>query len=130
MKRVILLVVMPALALELCGATAEQEVTGSSPALFTANQLPSYLNADKARSEQENQDRKEAENDSGIEVTSDSRDFCSRLLHVIDARSNDAVSSIRTLRHEGERLCDEGHVRLGLARLREALIMLKGKDHQ
>ncbi|WP_173584370.1 hypothetical protein [Acetobacter musti] len=130
MNRAMLMIVMPAMALELCAATGDQETGRPSPALFTVNQISPYPGAETAQTTHDDRDSVEAGKDHGIVVTSDSRDFCSRLLRVIDEHDNEAVNSIRSLRYEGERLCDEGHVRLGLARLREALIALKGKDHQ
>ncbi|GBR00807.1 hypothetical protein [Acetobacter oeni] len=132
MKHAILLIVMPAMVLELCGAADDQSTERASPAVFTTSQNVSSPNQDAAtvRMAREHQDSDGVDQEHGIVVTSDSRDFCSRLIHVIDERGNEAINSVRTLRHEGQRLCDEGHVRLGLARLREAIIALKGKDHQ
>lgn len=66
---------------------------------------------------------------SPIVVTSDSLSFCLELAHLIDsyAATKTSVSiSISRLETEGMNLCQKGHVRPGLVRLRRALLNAEG----
>jgi hypothetical protein len=62
-------------------------------------------------------------------VTSDSQAFCTVLLRAIDSASMPLPRDIRALREEGISLCDQGQVRLGVARLRRALVALKDEEN-
>lgn len=124
MKRALMLLAMPALVLPLGGAAAGgDDVSGQLwPAVFSAEAW-TPVSAEQASASDEDS------SDHSIVVTSDSRDFCSRLLRAIDSHEDEQIRTVRSLRYEGQRLCNEGHVRLGVARLREALIVLKGRKH-
>ncbi len=64
---------------------------------------------------------------SPVIVTSDSLSFCLELAHLVDTYSDTAPSpSVTSLKTEGMNLCESGHVRLGLVRLRRALLNAKG----
>jgi hypothetical protein len=63
-------------------------------------------------------------------VTSDTAEFCAQLARQlraeIRARSTPEVpDEVRMLQHEGRRMCQEGHIRPGILRIRQALMILK-----
>lgn len=131
MIRVMFLIAAPILLLALCGVagaeTGDSSVRmlfarepvngGASPVAQPVAMVRTMDGSDTSPSER------------SMEVTSDSRDYCSRLMRTIDEhdrqiRSEDVVA----LRKEGQRLCSQGYVRLGVTRLREALAILKGRN--
>ena len=60
-------------------------------------------------------------------VTSDSLSFCLELAHLVETYPDTTPSaSITSLKKEGINLCETGHVRLGLVRLRRALLNATG----
>ncbi|GAA3661857.1 hypothetical protein GCM10022398_04020 [Acetobacter lovaniensis] len=68
---------------------------------------------------------------SPIVVTSDSLSFCLELAHLIDSyaatKASVSVSvSVSRLETEGMNLCQKGHIRPGLVRLRRALLNAEG----
>ncbi|GAN71666.1 MAG: hypothetical protein ABF976_06585 [Acetobacter syzygii] len=64
---------------------------------------------------------------SPIVVTSDSLSFCLELAHLIDSYSDDGpLPTVTHLKKEGMALCENGHVRMGLGRLRRALLNAQG----
>ena len=63
-------------------------------------------------------------------VTSDSAAFCAQLADEVrdeerSRRPGPVPDEVRTLGQEGRKMCDEGHLRPGILRLRWALQMLK-----
>jgi hypothetical protein len=70
------------------------------------------------------------------QVTSDTPEYCSRLLDRISelARSTDAPPSyeVTSLTIEGQRMCNQGQTRGGLLRLRRALalVLLNNEGHE
>lgn len=133
MIRIILLIVAPILLIGLCGAAAAQTGESSVHTLFTDKPLnegdPSRVtNVASIVQTAERGDRSPTE--VGMEVTSDSRDYCSRLMRTIDTYNEQSHSEtdVTALRKEGQRLCSQGYVRLGVTRLREALVILKGRN--
>lgn len=143
MKHAVLLIAAPVLCVFLCGAgAAEQEGEVSTRLLFAREPLRERL-ADRSATTVIVADTRDTENDGAetgpssriVNVTSDSRAYCTRLMRTIDAHDigHDAgslSSSVVSLRHEGQRLCSEGYVRLGVTRLREALAIIKGRTIQ
>ncbi|MCH4136676.1 hypothetical protein [Acetobacter fabarum] len=62
-----------------------------------------------------------------VVVTSDSLSFCLELAHLIDSYSaTKSSASVSSLKAEGINLCENGHVRPGLVRLRRALLNAEG----
>ncbi|WP_143296314.1 hypothetical protein [Acetobacter okinawensis] len=60
-------------------------------------------------------------------VTSDSLSFCLELAHLVETYPDTSPSAaITSLKKEGMNLCETGHVRLGLVRLRRALMNAEG----
>lgn len=55
-----------------------------------------------------------------VRVTTDSGAYCQELLVRVASQPNPG-SDIRSLAEEGQRLCETGHVRTGIAKLRRAL---------
>lgn len=133
MKRALLWSAVPVLCLELCGAAEPSEATGPSQALFVARPAADLSGQATGESMHDAHSADHATTERGVIVTSDSQAFCAQLVQVIDSHGNghseDTMTHIRNLRYEGQRLCDEGHVRLGLSRLREALVLLKGRQN-
>jgi len=66
----------------------------------------------------------DAEHDPVI-VTTDSQDYCHTLERTIETRAPATFRNVRELEQEGAHLCDSGHVRPGIDRLRRALQLLK-----
>jgi hypothetical protein len=63
-------------------------------------------------------------------VTSDTAEFCTRLAQQlraeIRARSTPAVpDEVFMLQQEGRKMCREGHIRPGILRIRQALMILR-----
>jgi hypothetical protein len=60
-------------------------------------------------------------------VTTDSREYCAELAArvALQPRANDAT--VRRLAEEGTRLCDTGHSRAGIAKLRRAMQVARGR---
>jgi hypothetical protein len=56
-----------------------------------------------------------------VRVTTDSAAYCQELAVRIAAQPGPSSAAVRTLAEEGQRLCDTGHVRTGIAKLRRAL---------
>jgi hypothetical protein len=56
-----------------------------------------------------------------VRVTTDSSAYCAELAARFAAESGTRPDAARTLAEEGRRLCDTGHVRTGIAKLRRAL---------
>lgn len=62
-----------------------------------------------------------------VVVTSDSLSFCLELAHLVDSYSaTKSSASVSNLKNEGMNLCESGHVRPGLVRLRRALLNAEG----
>lgn len=61
-----------------------------------------------------------------LRVTTDSAAYCGELAERIAAQPGAAQEPARSLAAEGQRLCDTGHVRTGIARLRRALRAAQG----
>lgn len=61
-----------------------------------------------------------AATESPVRVTTDSTAYCRELVVRVSAQPN-AASDVRSLAEEGQRLCETGHVRTGIAKLRRAL---------
>jgi len=57
-------------------------------------------------------------------VLSDTPEYCVQLEMRVQALPN-RTQEVRRLEHEGHQLCDHGQVRLGIAHLRHALMMMK-----
>jgi hypothetical protein len=56
-----------------------------------------------------------------LRVTTDSSAYCEELLVRVASQPGARQEPVRTLAEEGQRLCDTGHVRTGIAKLRRAL---------
>lgn len=56
-----------------------------------------------------------------VRVTTDSSAYCQELASRVASQPNAAAEPARSLAEEGQKLCDTGHVRTGIARLRRAL---------
>lgn len=54
-------------------------------------------------------------------VTTDSREYCAELARRFAALPNAQAEPARRLAEEGVRLCDAGHPRTGVAKLRRAI---------
>ncbi|MBV1836560.1 hypothetical protein [Acetobacter estunensis] len=128
-------VVLPILAIGLCGAAAAahaQDDATSARQLFSREPtgLREALRVQTVSVEVPEATGAEASKaDHSLVVTSDSRDYCRRLVRAIEAHDDGQHRSVGTLREEGQTLCSEGHIRLGVSRLREALAILKGRNH-
>ncbi len=57
-------------------------------------------------------------------ILTDTEEYCDHLQHLIGDRAV-RVSEARRLFVEGRRMCDHGEVRAGIARLRQALILVR-----
>jgi len=64
-----------------------------------------------------------------VVVTTDTPEYCRRLIDRISELIGSAPQpppvTVRSLSNEGQRLCDEGHTRPGILRLRRALMLLE-----
>jgi hypothetical protein len=62
-------------------------------------------------------------------VTTDTPEYCHRLIdrisELMGAASRPPPVTVSSLSDEGQRLCDEGHTRPGILRLRRALMLLE-----
>lgn len=56
-----------------------------------------------------------------VRVTTDTREYCGTLAARLSAAPRAREEPARSLAEDGVRLCDNGHVRLGVAKLRRAL---------
>jgi hypothetical protein len=56
-----------------------------------------------------------------VRVTTDSYEYCTALARRLSVMPQAEREPIRSLRADGLRLCDDGYVRTGVARLRRAL---------
>ncbi|WP_431283235.1 hypothetical protein ACQW02_00065 [Humitalea sp. 24SJ18S-53] len=56
-----------------------------------------------------------------VRVTTDSPEYCASLSQRLAVAPGGATEPARSLGEEGRRLCDTGHLRTGIARLRRAL---------
>lgn len=54
-------------------------------------------------------------------VTTDSREYCVELAHRLVALPGARDDAVRRLAEDGMRLCEEGHPRTGVAKLRRAI---------
>jgi hypothetical protein len=63
----------------------------------------------------------EAASEMPLRVTTDSSAYCTELAARFAAQATVSPEPVRTLAEEGQRLCDTGHVRTGIAKLRRAL---------
>lgn len=66
-------------------------------------------------------------------VTSDSPAFCAQLANQVrqETRAHPpapVLEEVTTLRQEGTKMCNEGHLRPGILRLRRALQILRGEE--
>ncbi len=59
--------------------------------------------------------------DGPVRVTTESRDYCRELATRLGGYPGAQDEPARSLAEEGERLCKDGHVRTGIAKLRRAL---------
>jgi hypothetical protein len=59
--------------------------------------------------------------ESAPRLTSDSPEYCAELKSRFAAIAAEAPGHLRLLAEEGSRLCAEGHMRSGIAKLRRAL---------
>jgi hypothetical protein len=64
--------------------------------------------------------------DPPMAVLTDTPEFCAQLAHWITEQPSRNVE-VKHLLHEGRQLCDGGQVRMGIARLRRALLILHRK---
>jgi hypothetical protein len=62
-----------------------------------------------------------AEEVAGLRVTTDSAAYCAELVERVATLPRGADEPTRSLAAEGQRLCETGHVRSGIARLRRAI---------
>ena len=66
---------------------------------------------------------------SPVEITSDTREYCLRLLDrvsdLVRLSAAPVPSEVTTLSVEGERLCDHGQPKPGILRLRRALLIME-----
>jgi hypothetical protein len=65
--------------------------------------------------------------EAGVRVTTDSAGYCASLAARLAPLPAAAQEPARSLAAEGRRLCDAGHVRTGIAKLRRAL---RAANHQ
>ncbi len=74
-------------------------------------------------------DRAMADDDTAPRITSHSQDYCAHLTERLDALMFTAhlapSAEVISLTEEGRRMCDAGHVRGGIARLRRAVLLLQ-----
>ena len=56
-----------------------------------------------------------------VRVTTDSSAYCTELAVRVAGAPRSAEEPVRSLAEEGQRLCETGHVRTGIAKLRRAL---------
>lgn len=54
-------------------------------------------------------------------VTTDSREYCSELAERLATLPGGQEDAVRSIAEEGLRLCDKGHPRAGVAKLRRAI---------
>lgn len=64
--------------------------------------------------------------DGPLRVTTDSSAYCGELALRLSAQPQAALEPVRSLAEEGQRLCETGHVRTGIAKLRRALRAAQG----
>ncbi|MCH4089860.1 hypothetical protein [Acetobacter sp.] len=133
MIRIILIIAAPLLLIGLCGVAAAQTEEQPVRTLFTSrplNEGEASHGTDVASMIQTPEADEASTTEVGMEVTSDSRDYCSRLMRTIDQYNvqSHPENDVTALRKEGQRLCSQGYVRLGVTRLREALAILKGRN--
>jgi hypothetical protein len=62
-----------------------------------------------------------AQDVAGLRVTTDSAEYCAELAERVASLPRGAQEPAKRLAEEGKRLCDTGHVRSGIARLRRAI---------
>jgi hypothetical protein len=62
-----------------------------------------------------------AQGAAGLRVTTDSAAYCAELAERVAGMPRGAAEPARSLAEEGRRLCETGHVRSGIARLRRAI---------
>ncbi|HEY4250743.1 MAG TPA: hypothetical protein VGM87_06070 [Roseomonas sp.] len=63
-----------------------------------------------------------------VRVTTDSVEYCGTLAQRVAALPGGGTEPARSLAEDGLRLCDTGHVRTGVAKLRRALRAAQGID--
>lgn len=56
-----------------------------------------------------------------LRVTTDSSAYCEELAQRVSQQPGSRRDPVRSLAEEGQRLCEVGHVRTGIAKLRRAL---------
>lgn len=61
-------------------------------------------------------------------VTSDSREYCIELADRLGALPGSGQEAVRRLAEDGMRLCDNGHPRTGVAKLRRAIRAAQAPD--
>ena len=132
MKRAVLLIAAPVAVVCLCGAALAQTASTSPRALFSREPSKELAQSVASTTTLLEETAPEPERppsgvESGMSVTSDSRAYCARLIRSIDRHDNVMSSNVATLRSEGQQLCAEGYIRLGVTRLREALAIIKGR---
>jgi len=64
--------------------------------------------------------------DSPARVTTDTAQYCDHLAARLSSQPAAARASVQSLAAEGIRLCDTGHTRTGIAKLRRALRTVQG----
>jgi hypothetical protein len=60
-----------------------------------------------------------------LRVTTDSSAYCLELANRLAGQPGATTISVRSLADEGQKLCETGHVRTGIAKLRRALRALQ-----
>lgn len=63
-----------------------------------------------------------------VRVTTDSAEYCGSLAQRVAALPGGTVEPARSLAADGLRLCDNGHIRTGVAKLRRALRAAQGLE--
>ena len=62
-----------------------------------------------------------------MQVTTDTPVYCTHLAQQLDAQAS-LTTEARRLAVYGRRMCETGHVQAGLARLRRAMMIERGKE--
>jgi hypothetical protein len=67
-----------------------------------------------------------------VEITSDTREYClqlfQRVSNMVRLSANPVPPEVTSLSNEGEQLCDHGHPKGGILRLRRALMLMEQGD--
>jgi hypothetical protein len=63
-----------------------------------------------------------AQEEPTLEITTDTLEYCITLQHMVVQRGS-RLPEVQRLLNEGRRMCDHGEIRVGIARLRQAMIL-------